>query len=165
MWCICALSSAHLADPLGLVQACSSALRPGGVLIVEDIDYRGCFTWPEHPGFQRSCTLYETVVRRRGGDPHIGARLPIVLADGNFEHIGMRVVQLMATEGEIKLIHPITLQTIGDAVVQDGLLTREALDALIDELYALAGDPRSVIGLPRIVQTWGRRPAVEATRA
>ena len=60
--------------------------------------------------------------------------------------------------------HP-TLQTIGDAVVQDGLLTREALDALIDELYALAGDPRSVIGLPRIVQTWGRRPAVEATRA
>lgn len=148
----------HLADPAGVVEACYDALRPGGLLIVEDIDVRGNFVWPERDAFRRYCELYSTVVRRRGGDPDIGARLPIVLDGGGFAQIDMRVVQPMATTGETKLIHPITLENIGDAILQDGLLSPEELAALIDELYAIAHDPRSVSGLPRIVQTWGYRP-------
>lgn len=157
----CRFVLSHLADPGGTVAACYRAVRPGGLLIVEDIDFRGSFAWPERDAFQRYGALYEAVVRRRGGDPHIGARLPMLLRDGGFGQVGMHIVQPMATEGETKLIHPMTLESIGDAIVQDRLLARDELDALLRELYAVADDPLSMFGLPRIVQVWGQRPLAD----
>jgi SAM-dependent methyltransferase len=147
----------HLADPAGAVAAFGRALRPGGLLIVEDIDFKGGFTWPETAAFRRYCELYYAVVRRRGGDPDIGPRLPILLADGGFAQIDMHVVQPMATQGEAKLINPITLENIADAIVHDGLAAPPEIDALLHELYAFAADPRTVAGLARVIQAWGRR--------
>ena len=149
----------HLADPAGAIAAFGRALRPGGLLIVEDIDFKGNFAWPETAAFRRYCELYYAVVRPRGGDPDIGPRLPILLADGGFAQIDMHVVQPMAIQGDEKLINPITLENIADAILQDGLATRQEIDALIHELYAFAADPRTVAGLARVIQVWGRRSA------
>jgi hypothetical protein len=98
------------------------------------------------------------MVRRRGGDPNIGPRLPILLSDGGFENVEMTVVQPMGTQGEVKLINPTTLENIADAILQDGLASRQEIDPLIQELYRFAENPRTVAGLPRIIQAWGRRP-------
>jgi SAM-dependent methyltransferase len=152
----------HLADPAGAIVALGRALRPGGLLIVEDIDFKGSFAWPATAAFRRYRELYCAVVRTRGGDPDIGPRLPILLADGGFEQVDMHVVQPMATQGEVKLINPITLENIADAILHDGLASRQELDALIHELYAFAANPRTVAGLARVIQTWGRRPAVSS---
>ena len=149
----------HLADPAAPSRAFGRALRPGGLLIVEDIDFKGIFAWPETAAFRRYCELYYAVVHKRGGDPDIGPRLPILLADGGFAQVDMHVVQPMATQGDAKLINPITLENIADAILQDGLASRQEIDALIHELYAFAADPRTVAGLARVVQVWGRRPA------
>jgi hypothetical protein len=126
-------------------------------LIVEDVDFKGSFGWPETAGFRRYCELYQAVARARGGDPNIGPRLPILLADGGFEQIGLHVVQPMAMQGEEKLINPITLENIADAILHDGLATRQEIDALIQELYAFAADPRTIAGLVRVIQAWGWR--------
>jgi len=66
----------------------------------------------------------------------------------------------MAIQGEAKLINPITLENIADAIVQDGLATRQEIDALIQELYTFAAAPHTVAGLARVIQVWGRRTAV-----
>jgi SAM-dependent methyltransferase len=150
----------HLADPTAAIAMFSRALRPGGLLIIEDVDFKGSFAWPETAAFRRYCELYYAVVRPRGGDPDIGPRLPILLADGGFAQVDMHVVQPMAMQGEAKLINPITLENIADVVVQDGLATRQEIDALIRELYAFSADSRTVAGLARVIQAWGRRPAV-----
>ena len=146
----------HLADPASAIAAFGRALRPGGLLIVEDIDFKGSFAWPETAAFQRYRELYCAVVRRRGGDPDIGPRLPILLADSGFEQVDLHVVQPMAVQGEAKLINPITLENIADAIVQDDLASPQEIDALIEELYAFAADPRTVAGLARVIQAWGR---------
>jgi SAM-dependent methyltransferase len=150
----------HLADPAGAIAAFGCALRPGGLLIVEDIDFKGSFAWPETAAFQRYRELYCAVVHTRGGDPDIGPRLPILLADGGFTQVDMHVVQPMAVQGEAKLINPITLENIADAIVQDGLAAPQEVDALIHELYAFAADPRTVAGLARVIQAWGRLAVV-----
>jgi SAM-dependent methyltransferase len=150
----------HLADPAGAIAAFGRALRPGGLLIVEDIDFKGSFAWPETAAFRRYCELYYAVVHRRGGDPDIGPRLPILLADGGFAQIDMHVVQPMAMQGDAKLINPITLENIADAIMQDGLAAAQEIDALLHELYAFAADPRTVAGLARVIQVWGRSAAV-----
>ena len=57
----------------------------------------------------------------------------------------------MATRGEAKLINPITLENIADAIIQDGLASLREIDALTQELYAFAADPRTVTGLARVI--------------
>jgi hypothetical protein len=44
-------------------------------------------------------------------------------------------------------------------VIEDGLTTREEIDQIVRELYDFAADPTTLAGMPRIVQSWGRRPA------
>jgi hypothetical protein len=90
---------------------------------------------------------------------HSTCCLPILLAEGGFEDVGVSIVQPVGTSGEVKLLTPITMQNIVDAVLEDGLATREELEEVTRELYAYAADPKTVAGTPRVFQSWGRRPA------
>jgi len=155
----------HLSDPAGIVRAFYEHLRPGGVLAVEDIDFSGYFTHPKCQAFARYHELYCATVSRRGGDPNIGPRLPLLLKQCGFEDVGVCVVQPIGTEGEAKLINPITMENIAGAVLEDGLATREEIEDVVRELYEFAADPNRVAGMPRVVQSWGRRPGVDGRSA
>jgi SAM-dependent methyltransferase len=149
----------HLADPSHAVAAFYKHVRPGGLVIVEDIDFDGYFTYPEFEAFRRYKELYCDLVRRRGGDPNIGPRLPILLMDAGLEKVATTIVQPIGTEGEVKFMNSITLENIADAVLADGLAARQEIDGLIQDLTRFAENPRTVAGVPRVVQAWGRRPA------
>lgn len=149
----------HLRDPGAAVAALYDHVRPGGAIAVEDIDCSGHFTYPESRAFDRYLELYCATVGRRGGDPNIGPRLPALLMEAGFEDVGAAVAQPIGTTGEAKLMNPLTMENIADAVIADGLATREEIDELVRELYELAADPTTVAGTPRVVQAWGRRPA------
>jgi len=148
----------HLSDPTGAVAAFHRQLRPGGILAVEDIDFSGHFTHPESKAFLRYHELYCATVRRRGGDPNIGPRLPAMLKDAGFDDIRVTAVQPMALEGEPKLISPLTLENIAGAVMAEGLAAEAEIDELVRELYAIAADGSTLAGLPRVFQVSGRKP-------
>src|ERR1700730_13308686 len=74
----------HLVDPSRAVAAFYRYLRPGGLVIAEDIDFSGFFAYPDSEACKRYKDLYCTLVLRRGGDPNIGPRLPVLLTDGGF---------------------------------------------------------------------------------
>jgi hypothetical protein len=133
-------------------------LQPGGVAIVEDIDFTGYFCHPYAAALWRYVELYTQAVRRRGGDPNIGPRLPGLLLDAGFERVQMNVVQPAAIDGEVKLLNPITMENIADCVLAEELATRSEVDRVIVELYELARDSRTVVSIPRVVQAWGYRP-------
>jgi SAM-dependent methyltransferase len=149
----------HLSDPADAVGAFREQLRPGGILCVEDVDFGGYFTHPESDAFLRYHQLYCATVTRRGGDPNIGPRLPSLMKRAGFHDIAVTVVQPMGMEGEVKLISPLTLENIAGAVLQEGLASQAEIDGLVRALYALAADPHTLAGLPRIFQVWGRRAA------
>ncbi len=155
----------HLSDPAGCVERMRDALKPGGLLVVEDIDFTGHFSYPESAALRRYVQLYTDAVRARGGDPNIGPRLPALLTDAGLRRIGMNVVQPAGLEGEVKLVNPITLQNIAEAVRNEGLATSAELDKLVAELYELARDARTVVSVARIVQAWGYRADVGALGA
>lgn len=148
----------HLDNPAQTVAAFCDHLRPGGLVAVEDIDFSGSFAYPDCPAFRRYLELYCGVVRRRGGDPNIGGRLPILLAEAGFENVDLTVVQPMGLQGEVKRINVLTLENIAGAILEDDAATRQEIDALVHELSEFAANPRTLAGLPRIVQAWGRRP-------
>lgn len=148
----------HLSDPAGVVRTLYQHVRPGGRMAVEDIDFSGHFTYPESKAFQRYHDLYCATVGKRGGDPNIGPRLPLLLKQGGFTEIGVSVAQPAGMEGEAKLMNPLTMENIAGAVLTDGLASRDEIDAIVGELYAFAADPNTVASMPRVVQAWGRRP-------
>ena len=124
-------------------------------MIVEDIDFRGNFAEPDCPAFRRYVELYTKSVQNRGADPNIGPRLPALLRAAGLDRVGMKLVHPAALEGGIKLLTCVTLESIAAAVLEDGLATEQDLRATVDELYAFARDPHTVIGGPRVFQSWG----------
>jgi SAM-dependent methyltransferase len=148
----------HLSDPEEALAAFYRHVRPGGMVAVEDIDFSGYFTYPECAAFRRYHELYCAVVRRRGGDPDMGKRLPLLLERCGFEDVGGCVVQPMALEGDAKLINPLTMENIAEPVLQDRLATRSEIEDIVQQLYDFAADRETLAGVPRMVQTWGRRP-------
>jgi SAM-dependent methyltransferase len=146
----------HLANPGSLLAVLRRSVRPGGVIIVEDIDFRGHFAEPFCPALQQYVEFYTKSVQARGGDPHIGPRLLGLLREAGFDDIKMKMHHPIALLGGIKLLTCITLENIADAILKDGLTTEEKLRETLEELYAFAHNPHTVLGGPRIFQVWGR---------
>lgn len=146
----------HLSDPLKVLMNVRKHLRTGGIVILEDIDFRGHFAEPDCPALQRSVDLYSATVRNRGGDPDIGPRLPALLREAGYQNIQMRMFHPTALEGGIKHLICVTLETISGRVIEDALATPSELQETIDALDAFARDPRTVMGGPRVFQVWGQ---------
>jgi SAM-dependent methyltransferase len=149
----------HLPDPVVAATNMAAQLEPGGVLIVEDIDFRGHFCEPHCQAFRRFVDWYTQAVQGRGCDPNIGPRLPGILRDAGLADIDMHVVQPAGFTGEVKLITAITLEAIADSVLDAGIATVDEFNATVDELYEFARTDGTVMSVPRIVQSWGRRPS------
>ena len=147
----------HLPDPAEAAARFYRWTRSGGRVIVEDIDYRGAFAFPDVEAFRRYCELYCEAVKRRGGDPFIGPRLPSLLKGAGFADVEVSMTQPIGLIGEVKLLHALTLENTADAIVDSSLATRSEDHALIQQLHALAADDETLMAAPRIVQAWGRR--------
>jgi ubiquinone/menaquinone biosynthesis C-methylase UbiE len=146
----------HIPDPQPIVTMFHRCLKPGGLLVLEDIDFSGYFVWPESRAFRRYVELYCLAARRNGCDPDIGPRLPRYLQQAGCDAVDLAVVQPMGVTGEVKLVNPVTMENIADSVLAQNLTTQEEVDGIVQALYAFAADPHSVAGLPRVVQAWGR---------
>jgi ubiquinone/menaquinone biosynthesis C-methylase UbiE len=146
----------HLANPEVVLAALRRQLRAGGVIIIEDIDFRGHFAEPDCPALQRYVEFYTRSVQARGGDPNIGPRLPGLLREAGFKDIALRLHHPTTLLGGIKLLTCITLENIAEAVLKDGLTTHEKFYETLEELYAFARDPHTVLGGPRVFQVWAR---------
>lgn len=155
----CRFVLTHVPDPAAALRNLFDLVRPGGAVVLEDIDFSGHFTYPPLPAFQRYAELYVAAVRKRGGDPNIGLRLPSMLLDTGCALVRMNVVQPSGLEGEVKVINAITMRNIADVLIRDGLSTADEVDRVVDELHRFALDPRTVAGVPRIVQAWGTKSA------
>jgi SAM-dependent methyltransferase len=147
----------HVARPDRVVASMASLARPGGMLVVEDIQGRGAFTEPPSAALDRFLELYAEIVRRRGGDSELGPRLPVLLRSAGLEQVGCDVVQRLPND-EGRHIHGLTLDRIGPAVVDAGLATADDVQELSTALHSLADDSAVMVATPRFFQSWGIVP-------
>ena len=149
----------HLADPASVMAKLRRCLAPRGVIVVEDVDFRGHFAEPQCPALTRYTELYSQSVRNRGADPWIGAKLPGHLQAAGFTDVNVQLYHPVALRGGIKKLTCTTLSNIGAAVQRDGLATEEEFTATLNELTAFADDTTTVMVGPRTFQVWGRNPS------
>ena len=148
---------AHLPAPGDLLRKLRRHIRPGGLMVIEDVDFRGHFAEPPCPALDRYVSLYSDSLRRRGGDPDIGPRLPALLRDAGFQDVQVRMHQPIAMTGGIKSLTGMTFAFVADALRADGVPESE-LAAIGRQLTDFLDDPRTVHGGPRVIQCWGCAP-------
>jgi SAM-dependent methyltransferase len=148
----------HVGNPADVLAAMVAALEPGGVVIVEDTDFTACVSYPPCVAYERWVALYRETVRRRGGNADIGPMLPSMLFDAGVQDVGVAMHQPCALDGDIKLMSPLTLERIGDSVVNEGVATADEVAAIGAELAEFCADPTTLLSTPRVVQSWGVTP-------
>jgi ubiquinone/menaquinone biosynthesis C-methylase UbiE len=147
----------HLPGSETVVPKLLCALRPGGFLAVEDINFLGYVSYPPNAAHDRYVDLYREVVRRRGGDAEIGPKLLAMFAAAGTEHLGLAVVYPEHKPGSGKDISFITLIGISEALLAEKLVEESELQNLLSEIDRYTRDPLSIICGPRVFQVCGRR--------
>jgi SAM-dependent methyltransferase len=147
----------RVTDPLDTVHRMTRALRPGGLLVVEDEEVSSQFCRPVDVAFTQYTNLYGAALRARGGDPEVGPLLPCLLEEAGLTDVGLDVDQPAFRHGEGKVLPALTMAHIGAELVAHGLTDGGTVDVLTAALEGLAGDDTSIVGLPRVYQVWGRK--------
>jgi SAM-dependent methyltransferase len=146
----------HLTDPAGLVRRMWAAVRDGGVLIAEDVDFDGWCCDPADEGFDLFVDAYRQVLQRRGGDPAVGRRLYRYFLAAAIPAPRVHLVQPVH-EGEARILAWSTLDATADAIVAEGVASAGQLAVALASLRRLADDERTLICGPRVFQLWSRR--------
>lgn len=147
----------HLRNPASAVARMVSSVKPGGLVVVEDLDFSGHFCHPTCEAYDWYLGMYQQAVRFRGGNPNIGPSLPDLLRQAGLANVRMQMVQPVFTEGEGKQMAPLTLENISDALVSSGLSSREEIAEKLKNLRVFCDMEHSMISLPRIFQVWGEK--------
>jgi 2-polyprenyl-3-methyl-5-hydroxy-6-metoxy-1,4-benzoquinol methylase len=145
----------HLREPERLLASAWNALKPGGLMVVEDIDTEGCFCYPASDAFAQSRELYVAAAKLRGCDPFIGRRLGHMFDACGFQSVGTALAHPYGRQGPAKDVMVMTIHAIADAVLASGLLTEPALRSLLDELDTYAAREDTIMSMPRVFQAWG----------
>jgi SAM-dependent methyltransferase len=148
----------HLSDPASTLARMVAATRPGGTVVVEDLDHSAVYSYPTFPTLATYVALYNEVARRRGGDPEIGPKLLRMFLAAGLLEVEVRTAQPVFVDGPPKRIHQLTLENVSDAIAAEGIATAAELDPITLELEAFCAEPDTIVAFPRVFQVFGRRP-------
>jgi 2-polyprenyl-3-methyl-5-hydroxy-6-metoxy-1,4-benzoquinol methylase len=140
----------HLKNPQNAIEKFKTALKIGGKIIVEDVDFDGHFCYPESPAFNKYVEYYTKASMIRGMDPFIGKKLLLMLHEAGFKNIDMEIVNPAFNSGKGKLMGILTLKNIAPAILNEQLADIEELTQNIKELEEFTERLDSLLSLPRI---------------
>lgn len=153
----CRMLLMHLPDPVGTLRRMMQALRPGGWLLAEDVDF-GLMTASGHPEAALANAAWHSFITRlqQAGmmDGFIGRKLPALAAAAGLTDIGCELLSTFARQGVPEWdVVQLSVPSLRPAALAAGMPEAE-----YDRMGAILADPSVVwIGVC-IVSVWGRRP-------
>lgn len=132
----------HLADPRGALAGLRPLLRDGGTLTVIEGDHGTTVFHPDHPDARRAIECLVELQKQGGGNALIGRQLyPLatgagyrdVLVSPRMVYVDRSRPQLV--EGFTKLTFTAMVEGIGDEVLRQGLMDRDAWERGIAAMY------------------------------
>jgi SAM-dependent methyltransferase len=154
---------AWLSDSGAAIERLIAALKPGGWLVAEEMDFVSAVPDPRMDAGARAC--FERVVaahnailaRRSGFDAFYGRRVAGDLADAGLTECACEGRVWMWGGGDAGArIWGLTIGQLREAMIEEGLIDAAGVDAAL----ALFADARMSMLSPIVMAAWGRRPGV-----
>ena len=154
----------HLPDRAGVIGRLVAALRPGGVLLLEDLFFGGPASTIMEPATRpaqfapvmtRVCEAFAAGLRVAGADMQFGIQLPGALAAAGLQDVQAELTSRLISGGSSEsafYLH--SVRERGAQLVGVGLLSQEDMDRALTWTH----DPGSSWFTLGLVSAWGRRP-------
>ncbi len=147
-----------LPDAGELVARLALALKPGGVLAVQDYNHEGVSLFPESEGFRAVVRATRSLYASRGGDAWIGARMPGLMRAAGLELASLDATALCGPPGSPAFRWADAFfPHHSEGMVEQGLLAQGEREAFLEEWQARLGDPDAMFFSPLVVSVAGRR--------
>jgi SAM-dependent methyltransferase len=151
----------HIPEHEAALERMIAAVRPGGWLVIEDVDFGGPtaavlakYVYP--PQYQdiveRIFRAVEAVFRSIGASATFGPRLPGILKELGLTEVGGEVRAPIIPGGSSQFVSR-SAEQLRPRLVETGLVTDEEVHAFLE----MAADPASDHLPPMLVSVWGRR--------
>jgi len=146
-WVLC-----FVRDPRAVVAAVAAALRPGGVLAVQDyFNYRAVTLAPRSAIFAKVIDAVEQSWRVHGGDPDVASRLPGIVRECGLDLREVRPISRVARPGSALWDWPTTFfRNYVPVLVGMGLLTASDQTAFEEDWARRSNDPDTFFCTPPV---------------
>jgi ubiquinone/menaquinone biosynthesis C-methylase UbiE len=147
----------HLTDPKKVLRNMIEAVKPGGTVIIEDIDFSGHYGHPDRWSFRSYVNLFTQAANNNGHNPNIGLSLYSMLVEEGLQDVTFNVVQPAFVSGEGKWMAYYTVDKISRTVTGQKLATELKVQQLLEDLADFTKDETTLLSMPRIFQVCGKR--------
>ena len=143
-------------DPEKFIVQLLRALRPGGIIAIEDYVYPALKFYPTGGPFDGMCDAVRAYWRAGGGDPDIASRIPSFFRKYgvNLTDYTPNVLAGGPTSGIVEWAHRF-FSTHVDAMADRGVITREQGKAMFADWLAHRENPDAMFFSPTVVDVAG----------
>ncbi len=143
-------------DPVKFLKRLVAALRPGGIIALQDYAYEGLALFPRGGAFEGMADAVRAYWRSGGGDPYVAARIPTI-----FKNLNVRLTDYTPNclaggpqSGVMEWAHRFFTTHI-QVMVDKGVIKQHQGDAMRADWVAHRKNPDSIFFSPIVVDVGG----------
>ncbi|MEE8348189.1 MAG: methyltransferase domain-containing protein, partial [Acidobacteriota bacterium] len=141
----------HLDDPRGVLEEMFRVCRPGGIVAVQEPDCAKQYCYPDSWAYESLPHIY----RQLFASPFVGRELYSLFRQLGCTEPHLDVETLAGVNVELRRSYRMTIEAVGPALTDQGILTGDQLEELLKELRRVEGEDGTLCVWSPIFSIWG----------